>query len=83
MEKAGLPAVPAGPFAAPGHRSKALSLGVPGRQCRKAIRLGGGAEGWGGKGAWAWGWGTPKRWSQGQEPYGRSQTTHTHTQKSQ
>lgn len=29
MEKAGPPAVPAGPFAAPGHRSKALSLGGP------------------------------------------------------
>lgn len=67
MEKAGPPAVPAGPFAAPGHRSKALSLGVPGQQCRKAIRRWGWgwAEGWGGKGGWAWGWGTPERWSQG------------------
>ena len=39
MEKAGPPAVPAGPFAAPGHRSKALSLGVPGRQCTNEFAL--------------------------------------------
>lgn len=45
MGKAGLTAIPTGPFAATGHRSGALSLGALGQQGGKAIRPAQGSRG--------------------------------------
>ena len=55
MGKAGLAAVPVGPFAATSHRPGALSPRAAGQQGGKAIRPAQGSQGRRPGGAWAWG----------------------------
>ena len=59
MGKARPAAIPTGPFAAAGHRSRALSLGAHVGKAEKPSGLG--AEGRGGGWGGPWGWGTPER----------------------